>query len=468
VPARFDHLVIAVDNLDAAIARWTAAGLPAVRGGRHPVGTENALVRGPEPAYVELIVAADEGSAPARDRVRSVSGPIAWALAVDDVEASRGVLVAAGFDPGPVTAGSRRTPDGQVVRWRLCDVGAGPYAADLPFLIEWTEPMPPGPASGPVVGSLVLAPPDPEPVADVLLALGLRADEVWPRRVFGSADDADRVRITLLPLGDPQTRGEAVVVLTGEGSDPVAGTTLHLEVAAGEPAREELLLDGVAVWLLPDRRRFRGAALVPAVEAAYADRRGDLADWPDPHPMGAQPAEEEYSRCLDPGRYRLLGVRAEAWIAAIEAAGLGVAEPADPAELRWTGEVFARPERAVRVTGAPGTAPLVVAWAAIDGVAGTVVLVGSGEPTVLLERQPDCGCDACDTGSRDLVETLDAAFLLALEGGVLAVREGDRSATRSLFGWSGTNVESVDVERWFREAEEGLRRDGVTAGEPWL
>ena len=32
-------------------------GLPAVRGGAHPVGTENVLVRGPKPAYVELIAA---------------------------------------------------------------------------------------------------------------------------------------------------------------------------------------------------------------------------------------------------------------------------------------------------------------------------------------------------------------------------------------------------------------------------
>ena len=47
--ARFDRLVIAVDDLDDAVARWGAAGLPAERGGAHPVGTENALVRGPAP-----------------------------------------------------------------------------------------------------------------------------------------------------------------------------------------------------------------------------------------------------------------------------------------------------------------------------------------------------------------------------------------------------------------------------------
>ena len=74
--ARFDHLVVAVEDLDDAMARWTAAGLPAARGGAHPVGTVNALVRGPGPAYVELIAPGSDESNPWLDRVRSARGPI--------------------------------------------------------------------------------------------------------------------------------------------------------------------------------------------------------------------------------------------------------------------------------------------------------------------------------------------------------------------------------------------------------
>jgi hypothetical protein len=36
----------------------------------------------------------------------------------------------------------------------MCDVGPGPYDGSLPFLIQWTTPMLPGPAHGPVVRSL--------------------------------------------------------------------------------------------------------------------------------------------------------------------------------------------------------------------------------------------------------------------------------------------------------------------------
>ena len=204
MPARFDHLVIAVADLDEAMVRWTDAGIPAARGGAHPVGTVNALVRGPGAAYLELIAAGRDESNPWLDRVRSASGPISWAVAVDDVDAARDLLVDAGFEPRPVTEGSRLTPDGDTVAWRMCDVGSGPYDAGLPFLIEWTTPMPPGPSDGPVVRYVTLTPPDADRVADLLLALGFAAVSHWPRRVFR---DPDGVGITLLPVEVPGQGG---------------------------------------------------------------------------------------------------------------------------------------------------------------------------------------------------------------------------------------------------------------------
>ena len=125
--ARFDHLVVAVEDLDEAAARWRAAGIPAERGGAHPVGTENVLVRGPRPAYVELIAAGSEESNPWLDRIRAARGPISWAVAVDDLDEARTALEAAGFEPDPPVPGSRRTPDGELLEWRVCDVGPGPY-----------------------------------------------------------------------------------------------------------------------------------------------------------------------------------------------------------------------------------------------------------------------------------------------------------------------------------------------------
>lgn len=466
--ARFDHLVISVADLDEATARWTDAGLAATRGGAHPVGTHNSLVRGPQSAYLELIAAGSTESNPWLDRVRSTLGSISWAIAVDDVDAARAALVAVGFEPRPVTEGSRRTPEGDTVAWRLCDVGAGPYDDSLPFLIEWTTPMPAGPVDGPILDSVLLTPPDPERVADLLLALGFVADQTWPRRVFHEPGNDFGFRITLNPVGQPvQQEGATYWSLGGteEGAEP--GTTVWL----GLPGQDsvDVRLDGVDVVATPDRRRFAATALLPGVEESFGSLRGELADWANPRPGGAQPLEEEYSRCLDPHRYRLLGVRAEAWIETVTAAGVGVARSVAPEEVRWAGEIHLHPTRATVIDGRAGTQPLVVAWAPVDGVEDSLVLVGVGDPTHVLERQPDCGCDACDTGSADLLNTVDDAFILALSGGVHAVRSGERVVIRSINGWSASgSFEPGEVEQWLADADAGRRTDGVVRGEPWL
>ena len=250
MPARLDHLVIAVPDLDAAAAAWTDAGLPAVRGGAHPVGTVNALVRGPEPAYVELIAAGSEDSNPWLDRVRPQHGPISWAVAVDDVDVARAALGAAGFDPQPVRDGSRTTPDGDVVAWRMCDVGPVPYDGSLPFLIQWTTPMAPGPADGPVVAQVRLTPPDPERVADLLLALGFAAARSGPRRVFHEAG-RPRPQLTLQPVDErgDVSEGEASWTMRWDEAGPLPEVSVVLWVPHEGTVTTEL--DGVRVATVP-------------------------------------------------------------------------------------------------------------------------------------------------------------------------------------------------------------------------
>jgi hypothetical protein len=460
VAARFDHLVVAVEDLDAAANRWRAAGLSAERGGVHPVGTENVLVRGPRPAYVELIAAGRDESNPWLDRVRGSRGPISWAVAVDDMEAARAALVDAGFDPGPAVPGSRRTPGGDLVEWVVCDVDAGPYDDALPFLIEWTTPMPPGPADGAVVESVGLTPRDPDRVADLLVALGFVADRHFPRRVFTEA--GGHVGIMLAPLGEPvRTDGTAWASFTTD--DVAQPTSISVSTPHGGGM---VVLDGVDVSTRPDRRRFAAAALLSAVDEAFTRLRGDLADWPNPRPGGREPLEEEYSRCLDPEKYQLLAARADAWVEAITTAGIGTAGSVEPSSLTWQGEPVLTPTRVTVVRGRPGTQPIVVGVAPSQSAEEAFVQIGVGEPVEVLERQPDCGCDACDTGSADLLETVDDAFVLALSGGVYAVREGAGVVTRHLDGWGSNGV--ADAQRWLDEAAEGRRSDGVVAGDPWL
>lgn len=458
--ARFDHLVVAVDDLGAAAERWRAAGLRAERGGAHPVGTENVLVRGPRAAYVELVAAGSDERNPWLDLVRGTRGPMSWAVAVDDVGSAREALLAAGFDPGPAMPGSRRTPAGDEVSWVVCDVGTEPDDWALPFLIEWTTPMAPGPADGPVVEWVGLTPSDPDQVADLLLTLGFTASAPWPRRVF---HDAAGLQVTLSPVGEPVGLDEGAVVFIGEGPE-VSGDEPLASLSFGVPTGgvASAVLDGVGVSTRADRRRFSASALLPAVDAAFAGLRGDLADWPDPHPGARRAAEEEYSRRDDPERYRLLAARADAWVEAVVAAGLGGAERVDPASVTWVEPSPLSPSRTTVLRGRPGTLPVTIS--VLDDE--TFVGVGVGEPVETLDLQPDCGCDACDTGSADLLETLDAAFVLALSGGVLVVREGDRVVRRTLDGWSASGV--GDGARWLEEAAGGRRTDGVVAGAPWL
>ena len=259
--ARFDHLVVAVEVLDEAAARWRAAGIPAERGGAHPVGAENVLVRGPAPAYVELIAAGSEESNPWLDRIRSARGPISWAVAVDDLDEARTALEAAGFEPDPPVPGSRRTPDGELLEWRVCDVGPGPYDGSLPFLIEWTTPMAPGPPDGPVLEGISLLPPDPDRVAELLLALGF-TDHPFPRRAFF---ERGGVSITLLPLEEPEHADDAARVSFGTDA---ALQPASIVLATPHTSSTRLVLDQVEVATRPDRRRFPETALLPAVDEA--------------------------------------------------------------------------------------------------------------------------------------------------------------------------------------------------------
>jgi hypothetical protein len=225
---RVDHVVVSVADLPSAVTRWQAAGLPAALGGRHPWGTANALVRGPGRAYVELITA-DEGDDPVAVRVRSAPGPLAWALAVDDIDQTRESLLAHGYTPGPAVASSRTTPDGDRLRWRLADVGDGPMHAYLPFLIQWETPMPPGPADGPVLTRVTLEVPFPEELATLLLACGLD-------RVGGSFG--------------PQLTDGAVDVVLRDGS----GRVSELSVVLPDGPKGDVVLDDVTLHRSPALR----------------------------------------------------------------------------------------------------------------------------------------------------------------------------------------------------------------------
>jgi catechol 2,3-dioxygenase-like lactoylglutathione lyase family enzyme len=130
---QLDHIVIAVADLEASVADYTALGFNVLRGGDHPGRpTHNALVVFADGSYFELIA----WKAPAPEErwwqllQRHGEGIVDFALlppgTAETVKAAarRGLVL-----DGPLDGGRVR-PDGERLRWQT----ARPPSPDLPFL----------------------------------------------------------------------------------------------------------------------------------------------------------------------------------------------------------------------------------------------------------------------------------------------------------------------------------------------
>ena len=174
--------------------------------------------------------------------VYRTTGPAAEVLAVEDVDDARSRLLEAGFSPAEVVDGSRETPTGETIRWRLLQVGARAFDPGLPFLIEWTAPMPPGPVDGPVLESLSIETCDAahrDRLVAVLRAVSLPeepGDVPW----LTFFDGAVRVTLPLTPAETDdweRSAGGSRFVLRGDAADdePAAAPTRPTNVAFGLP-----------------------------------------------------------------------------------------------------------------------------------------------------------------------------------------------------------------------------------------
>jgi hypothetical protein len=172
-----------------------------------------------------------------------------------------------------------------------------------------------------------------------------------------------------------------------------------------------------------------------AVDDAFVETGRGSTSWPDPYPDRSSIPEDAYSRLTNPARWRILGVRTDAWLIALVGAGLATVQ-ADPAVTWRTRElpIISRAER-LRPTAA-GALELVVAHSRIGDVGDAGVVLGVGDPAELVNWFPDCGCDACDSGSQNELEWLDTNIVGIVTGAfrrltagpmVITVIDGDGS-----------------------------------------
>ena len=145
---RLDHLVYAVPDLHAGIARMTrATGLDPIPGGQHPAwGTANALLSLGPMCYLEVIGPDPHQPDPGQPRpfgIDTLTAPrlAGWAIKAHDLETEVPRIQRRAFDPGRILSGQRSRPDGSLLRWQLCLPPAGRLYYDglVPFLIDWQD-----------------------------------------------------------------------------------------------------------------------------------------------------------------------------------------------------------------------------------------------------------------------------------------------------------------------------------------
>lgn len=165
-----------------------------------------------------------------------------------------------------------------------------------------------------------------------------------------------------------------------------------------------------------------------AVDAAFEETGAGLRRWEDPHPDRA-PTDDEYSRCLDPSKWRIVVARAEAWVVALEE--LGLADVERGATVEWAHEraqtMAWSPIDLLRPRSGDGTTVVFAhrSWGDCTEVNGATL--GAGAPVVEVAGAPGCGCDACDDGSETELRALDDSVLELLTGGFRYLWRGDES-----------------------------------------
>ena len=212
--------------------------------------------------------------------------------------------------------------------------------------------------------------------------------------------------------------------------------------------------------------------LLAAVGAAFLQTSRESASWPDPYPEPDRSSvpDEAYSRLTNPAKWRILRSRTDAWLIALLDAGLASVER--DASVTWTtqpDQMLSRAERAVPV--AVGALELIVSHSQIGDVDDAGVVLGVGDPAECVNWFPDCGCDACDSGSQNELDHLDAHLRGIVTGSFRRLTRGKRVITVIGDGrWSASGF-STTARRIGHQVEAVLAEPNgwnELSGRSWL
>jgi hypothetical protein len=182
LPEKLDHILLGVSDLQGGIDFVdNHTGVRAIFGGVHPGrGTQNALLSLGERRYLEIIAPdpAQPGvKNPIASGLHSLTEPrlIGWAAHPGSLSALAEKLRAAGIKFEGPTPGSRKRPDGRLLKWQTLMI-ADTESGLLPFFIEWSQdsvhPSVDAP-KGCALLSFAAESPDPEKLAATLKTLNL-------------------------------------------------------------------------------------------------------------------------------------------------------------------------------------------------------------------------------------------------------------------------------------------------------
>jgi hypothetical protein len=135
-----DHVAIVVNELDSAIASYARAGFTVIRGGKHPIGSHNALIAFADGSYLELIAFTKPHSGhPWQTALEKGSGIVDFCMCTNDLAADIDSMRRAGARIGDPYSLTRDRPDGYHLSWVLA-IPEPPFNGQVPFLIKDDTP----------------------------------------------------------------------------------------------------------------------------------------------------------------------------------------------------------------------------------------------------------------------------------------------------------------------------------------